>query len=123
MGELDVHQEMVIKGGVGELEDGLWNIMAGSLDWNIVVLLEVDTGLLLAWVIGDTEELALETGVWWSSSVLAILPCSVTRSTVGDLSTTTATTTRSWATIAVAVEGRWSMSFPSTTASSAVWSI
>jgi hypothetical protein len=55
MGKLDVANEMVIQRWVGELEDWLGDIVSGSLNWDIIVFLEVDTSLLLGWVIGDTK--------------------------------------------------------------------
>jgi len=76
--KLNVANEMVVQWWVGELEDWLWDIVSGSLDWDIVVLLEVDTSLLLGWVIGDAKELTLNTWVCWSGDVLAIFPLSIT---------------------------------------------
>ena len=90
VGEVDVAEEMVVQGRVGELEDWLGDIVSGSLDWDIIVLLEVDTSLLLGWVVGDTEELALHTGVGWASNVLAIPPLSITTSAGRDSAATTA---------------------------------
>jgi hypothetical protein len=80
-GEFDVAQEMVVERGVREACDGLWHALAGSLDGNIIVFLEVDTGLLLGGVVGDTEELALNAGVGWAWDVLAVLPLTITRAT------------------------------------------
>jgi hypothetical protein len=90
VGEVNVAEEMVVQGRVGELEDWLGDIVSGSLHWDIIVLLEVDTSLLLGWVVGDTEELALHTGVGWASNVLSIPPLSVTTSAGGDSAATTA---------------------------------
>ena len=101
VGEFDVADKMVVQGRVGELEDWLGDIVSGSLNWDIIVLLEVDTSLLLGWVVGDTEELALNTWVGWASNVLAIPPLSVTTATSGD---TTAATTCSRVTVCVGVE-------------------
>jgi hypothetical protein len=55
--------------------------VTGGFNRNIIVLLEVDTGLLLAGVIEDTEELTLNTGVCGSSNVFAIAPLSVATTT------------------------------------------
>ena len=90
---------MVVKRRVGELEDGLWDIVSRSLDGNVIVLLEVDTGLLLGGVIEHTEELALETGVGWSRDVFSISPLSVTAAT----SSTSASTSASGSGVAVCV--------------------
>jgi len=78
MCQLDVLQQMIIEGRVGEFEDRLGNIVTGSLNGDVVVLLEVDTGLLLGWVVSYAEELSLQTWVGWSSNVLPISPLSVT---------------------------------------------
>ena len=72
---------MVVKRWVGELENGLGNIVARGLNGNVVVFLEVDAGLLLGRVINYTEELALEAGVRRAGNVFAISPLSVTAST------------------------------------------
>lgn len=83
MGKLDVANEMIIERWVGELGDWLWYIVTRCLDWDVVVLLEVDTSLLLSWVIEDTKELALETCVGRTSDVLALGPASVSTASVG----------------------------------------
>ncbi len=77
---------MIIEGRVSEFEDGLGDIVTRGFDWNIVVLLEVDTGLLLGWVVSYAEELTLETRIRRSGNVLSITPCSIT-----------STTSRGWA--------------------------
>jgi hypothetical protein len=104
--KFDVLEEMVIKGRVGEREDWLWDVLTGGLDWDIIVLLEVDTGLLLAWVVCYTEKLALLARVGWSSSVLAILPC--TGSTTTGRAGTTSVASSTWVTIGISVEA-WSL--------------
>lgn len=55
--------------------------MSRGLDRDIVVLLEVDTGLLLGRVIQDAEELTLKTRIGRAGDVFAISPLSVTAST------------------------------------------
>lgn len=102
VGQVDVAEEMVVQGRVGELEDWLGDIVSGSLDWDIIVLLEVDTSLLLGWVVGDTEELALHTRVGWARNVLAIPPLSVTTAASGDSGA--ATTTGSRVAVCIRVE-------------------
>jgi hypothetical protein len=57
--EFDVLEEMVIERRVGEFEDGLGDIVTRGFDWDIIVLLEVDTGLLLHWVVCYAEKLSL----------------------------------------------------------------
>ncbi len=78
--KLDVADQVVIQRWVGEGVDWLWDIGSGSLDRDVIILLEVDTGLLLCWVINDTEKLTLDTWVGWTSGVLAFLPRSITAS-------------------------------------------
>lgn len=72
----DVGDEMVIERRGGELGDGFGNLMARSLDGDIVILVEIDTGGLdgASVRIGGTEELTLEAGVGRTSNVLAINP-------------------------------------------------
>ena len=53
--------------------------MARGLDGDVVVFLEVDSGVLLRRVVGGTEELALNAGVGGARHVLAILPSTVSR--------------------------------------------
>ena len=86
--KLDVADQVVIQRWVGEGENWLWDVGSGSLDWDIVVLLEVDTSLLLGWVVLDAEEFTLETLVGWAGSVLALLPGAITAST-GDTAAAT----------------------------------
>ena len=78
MCEFDILEEMVIEGRVGEFEDGFGDVMTGGFDWDVIVLLEVDAGLLLGWVVCHAEKLSLQTWVWWSSNVLPVAPLSVT---------------------------------------------
>jgi hypothetical protein len=79
--ELDVHKEMVIQGWVGEGGDGLGDVLAGSLHRDIVVLFEVDAGMLLGRIVGNAKELTLDTRIGGTGNVLAIPPLSVARST------------------------------------------
>jgi len=46
---------VVIQRGIGESVDGLGDILTGGLNRDVVVVGEVDTGLLLGRVVGDTE--------------------------------------------------------------------
>jgi hypothetical protein len=80
-GELDVAQKMVVQGRVRETGDGLGNTLTGSLNGDIVVLLEVDTRVLLGGVVGHAEEVALETLVGRARNVLAVLPLTIAGST------------------------------------------
>jgi hypothetical protein len=78
-GELNVAEQVVVERGVCETCDGLGDALAGSLNGDVVVLLEVDTSLLLGGVVGHAEELALNTGVRGAGDVLAVLPRTVAR--------------------------------------------
>lgn len=78
-GEFDVGDQMVVQRRVGEGADGLGDILAGSLDGDIIVVGEVDTGMLLAGIVGDAEEFAFETSVRGTGNVLSITPLAITR--------------------------------------------
>jgi hypothetical protein len=78
--ELDVAQQVVIERRVCETCDGLGNTLTRGLDGDIVVLLEVDTGVLLGGIVGHAKEVALQTLVGRAGNVLAVLPGTVTRS-------------------------------------------
>jgi hypothetical protein len=103
VGKLDVLDQMVVKGRVGEGENGLGHVGTGCFNWNIIVLLEVDTSLLLGRVVCNTKELTLLTRVGRSGNVLAITPLSST-ATASRSRVTTTTTTSAWITITIAVE-------------------
>lgn len=71
----------------------LGNVCTGSLNRDVVVLLEVDTSVLLGRVLGsNTEKLALDTGVGRAGDVLSIAPLSITRSAGSGSATTTRVT-------------------------------
>jgi hypothetical protein len=96
--ELNVLQQVLVERGVGELEDRLRDIVSRGLDWNIIILLEVDTGLLFGGVIQDAEELTLKTWVGRAGDVFALSPLSVTAATGSS------STSRSWVAVSVLVE-------------------
>jgi hypothetical protein len=83
MSKLDVAEKMIIQRRVGELGCRLWDIMSRGFNRNIIVFLEIDTGLLLGWVINDAEEFALQTGIGRTWNVLAVTPLTITTATVG----------------------------------------
>lgn len=87
-GELNVGNEVVVQRRVAEGEDGLGHVVTGSLNGNVIVLLEVDTGVLLGRVVGGTEELTLDAGVGRSGNVLAIAPLTIARATVAEVAAT-----------------------------------
>jgi hypothetical protein len=82
MSELDVTKEMIIQRRVGELGCGFWDVMSGGFYRNIIVLLEVDTSLLLGWVVNDAKEFTLQAGVGRTRNVLAVTPLTITTATV-----------------------------------------
>lgn len=90
--ELDVGEQVVIQGRVGEGVDSLGDVIARGLDWDVIVVGEVDTGVLLVRVVGNTEELTLKTGVRGTGDVLAIAPLTVARA-ARSRSTSTSTST------------------------------
>jgi len=102
MCEIDVLEEMVIERRVGEFQDWLGDIVAGSFDWNIIVLLEVDTGLLLGWVISYAKQLSLEAWVRWSSNMLPVTPLPIASAASGRRS---GATTSCRVAICIPVEG------------------
>lgn len=115
LGELNVLEEMVIQRWVGESIDWVWDIGSGSLDWDVVVLLEVDTGLLLGRVLLSltgtlAEELVLHALVDLAWHVDSVVPGSVT----------TAASSRWVAGVRSALEGGAAI-LPSTTATTAWW--
>ena len=80
-GQLDVAQQVLVERRVGKAGNGLGDTLARGLDGDVIVLLEVDTGLLLRGIVGYTVELTLNTGVGRTGDVLAVLPLSITRAT------------------------------------------
>jgi hypothetical protein len=105
MSKLDILDEMVIERRVRELENWFRDIVSRSFDGDIIVFLEVDTGLLLGWVICDAEKLTLHTRIGWAWDVFAITPLSISRATSRCV-WSTASTTGSRVAIGILVEGR-----------------
>jgi hypothetical protein len=79
MGKFDVANKMLVQGRGRELIDRLGRVTTRGLDWDVVVLLKVDAGLLLGGVVDNTKEFTLETRVRRARNVLAIAPLAVTR--------------------------------------------
>jgi hypothetical protein len=102
-----VGDQVVIERGVGESVNGLGDILTGSFNGDIVVVGEVDTGLLLGGVVGDTEKFALETSVGGTGDVLAVAPLAISRTAgrgTGITTTTTAATCTSWMSVSMGIE-------------------
>lgn len=101
---LDVGDEVVIKRWVGEGGDRLGNALTGSLDWDVIVLLEVDSGLLLAGVVGHAEQLTLAARVGWTRYVLAVSPLSISCASLLTTTVTWTASSTSSAAVCVAIE-------------------
>lgn len=95
---------MVVQRRVGEGKDRLRHVLTRGLDGNVVVLLEVDTGVLLGRIILGTEELALNARVGRARHMFSILPATIPRASSLSSSTTTSTV-RTGTGIRVGVEG------------------
>jgi len=80
-GELNVGDQVVVQRGVGELSNGLGDVVTGGLNGNVIVVGKVDTSLLLGGVIGNTEQLTLHAGVGGTGNVLAVAPLAIARAT------------------------------------------
>jgi hypothetical protein len=93
VGHLDVAAQVLVQRRSGELVDSLGNILTRGLNGNVVVLLEVDTGVLLGRIIDSTEKLTLDTGVSRTGNVLSVAPLSVARATGSVVAATTARVT------------------------------
>jgi len=96
--KLDVAAQVLIQRRSRELVNSLRHICTGSLDGDVVVLLEVDTSLLLGGIIDDAEELAFNAGVGRASDVLSVAPLAI----AGTASRSTTTTAAGRVTIAAA---------------------
>lgn len=77
--QFDVAAQVLIEGRCGELVDGFGNVVSGSLDRDVIVLLEVDAGVLLGRIVGSTEELTLNARVGGTRNVLSIAPLTIAR--------------------------------------------
>jgi hypothetical protein len=83
---------MVVQGRVGEGVDGIGDVLARGFDGDVIVVGKVDSSLLLGGVVGDTEELTLDTGVDRAGDVLAVAPLSVARASCRAAAAAAATT-------------------------------
>lgn len=79
MGQLDVTAEMLVKGRCAEVVNSLGYIATRGLDRDVIVLLEVDTGLLFGRVVDNAKQFTLETCVGRASNMLAVMPSSIAR--------------------------------------------
>jgi hypothetical protein len=107
-GELNVGDQVVVQRGVGELSNGLGDVVTGGLNGNVIVVGKVDTSLLLGGVVGNTEQLTLHAGVGGTGNVLAVAPLAIARATalLSTTSTVVAATIRgSWMSVSLGIEG------------------
>jgi hypothetical protein len=93
---------MRVQRRVAEGQDRLRHITARRRNGNVVVLLKVDAGVLLARVVGSAKEIPLETRVSGARNVLAVNPATLPAATTTANRGTTATA--GGTTVRVAVE-------------------
>jgi hypothetical protein len=104
---LDVLDQVVVQGRVGEGQNGFRDVLAGGFNRDIIVLLKVDTAVLLGWIIGGSEELSLKTRVNGAWDVLSVSPLAVTRAlSIASTTSTTGMTSGAGVAVRVRVEGR-----------------
>ncbi len=103
-GQLNVGEQVGIQRRIAEGQDRLRHIMARGGNRDIVVLLEVDAGVLLARVVRGAEEVPLHAGVGGTDDVLAVHPPTFATATAAADSTTTAASASVRATVRVTVE-------------------
>ena len=79
--ETDVGEQVLIEGRIGELVNGLRNILSRSLDGNVIVVGEVDSGMHLGRIVGNTKKFSLQACICGTWDVFAIPPLAITRAT------------------------------------------
>ena len=75
----NIFQKNGVKRGVGEGGKGFWNSGTGSFDGNIVVLLEINTGVLFGGVVEVAKKLLLQRVAARTNNVSPVLPSTVTK--------------------------------------------
>jgi hypothetical protein len=94
-----------IQRGVAERQDRFRHVTAGGVDRDIVVLLEVDAGVLLARVVGSAKKITLEAGVASTNDVLALNPPAFTATgATTDVTAATAAAASIRSAVSIAVE-------------------
>jgi hypothetical protein len=98
---------VVVERRVFEGVDGLRDVIATSLNGNVIVVGEVDTSVLLRGVVGDAEELTFQTSVGRAGDVLAIAPLAITRAAgrAATAVTTAVRTSVTWLSVSIGIEG------------------
>lgn len=105
VGELDVLDQVVIQGRVGEGVDRLRDIVTRGLHGDVVVIGEVDTGVLLGGIVGKTEKLAFETGIGRTGNVLAVTPLAISRASGRTTSTSSIRASVTWVSVSIWIKG------------------
>lgn len=104
--ELNVAEKMIVEGRIRESIHRLRDILAASLNRNVIVVGKVDTGLLFAGIVGDTEEFPLHFGICGSGNMLSISPLSLSCATsCASAVAASVAATVTWSTVCVGVEG------------------
>ena len=98
----DVLEEHGVQWGVRKRNNRIWYTSTSSLNGNIVVLFEVDTGVLLRGIVFVAEELLLHAHVTAAGDVLAIPPGAVAERLTGARLGTAPTTRSSTAAVPAA---------------------
>jgi hypothetical protein len=70
----DVFQKDGVQRGAGENSDRVWHASTSGFHRNVIILVEVDTGVLLRGIDLVTVEFLLEAGVASTDVMLAVLP-------------------------------------------------
>jgi hypothetical protein len=104
--ELDIAQQVLIERRVGEGQDGVWDVMPRGLDRNVIVLFEVDAGMLFRRIINGTKQVPFKTRVRRAWNMLSISPLAVTGAAGVAAATTTAAAAAAacWGAIGIRVE-------------------
>lgn len=104
VGELDVLDQVVIQGRVGEGVDRLRDIVTRGLHGDVVVVGKVDASVLLGGIVGKTEQFAFETGIGRTGNVLAVTPLAISRAS-GRTTSTSIRTSVTWVSVSIWIKG------------------
>jgi hypothetical protein len=92
--KLNVADKVIVQGRVGKRKDRIRDVLSGSLNGDVIILLEVDTCVLFGRIVWGTEKFTLDTGVRGAGNVLSVFPLTITRATsIGTTAAAAATTT------------------------------
>jgi hypothetical protein len=98
---------VIVERGVFEGVDGFRDVVTAGLHGDVIVVGEVDTGLLLCGVVGNAKKLTLQTSVGRAGDVLAIAPLSISGAAGRTAAAVTATvrTCVTWVSVSIGIEG------------------